>query len=524
MSGSLRFPDGFEWGVATSAYQIEGAVDIDGRSPSIWDDFCARPGAISDGSSGAVALDHYHRYREDVAAIAELGVTAYRFSIAWPRVVRADGSPNPAGLAFYSRLVDTILEHGIRPWVTLYHWDLPSYLPGGWTARDTAARFAEYAALAHHRLGDRVDTWTTLNEPWCSALLGYGSGEHAPGRTDPVEALTAAHHLLLGHGLAVQALRAQGAREVGITLNFSPVIPADPDRAADRDVARRVDGLANRFFVDAIFRGAYPADVLADAAPIWPEHLVRDGDLGIIASPIDVLGVNYYSSWAVAAPGGAGQSRVPGDPSGSSGSSGSGGSGGSNSGSGGSGSGGSGSSSSGSSSSGSGGSGCGGSSGASAVPSAHLTAPEAVAVPRGLPCTAMGWEVDPDALRTLLTWLQSDYTGPAGIPIYVTENGAAYADEDRAGEVVQDHDRIDYLRGHLTAAHQAIADGVDLRGYFAWSFVDNFEWAHGYARTFGLLWVDAELARHPKLSSAWFSEVATSGSLDPAPTPAKMGP
>lgn len=451
MTDEVQFPAGFLWGVATSAYQIEGAAALDGRTPSIWDEFCQRPGAIRDGSSGDVAVDHYHRFREDVALMADLGVTAYRFSVSWTRAVRPDGSVNPAGMNFYSRLVDELLGHGIQPWVTLYHWDLPAHLAGGWTARDTAYRFGEYAALTHRALGDRVATWTTLNEPWCSAFLGYGSGEHAPGRQDPGEALLAAHHLMLAHGLGVQALRSGGASQVGLTLNFTPVMAADPSQATDVEVARRVDGVANRLFADPVFHGRYPVDVIVDAGSLWPVGAIRDGDLALISQPIDVLGVNFYSSQAVTAA----EHLI--------------------------------------------------------LPSAHVTAGHADVVSRGLPRTAMGWEVDPDAFRDLLVRLHRDYAGPAGVGLVVTENGAAYADEQVIDGVVQDEDRIDYVRHHLRAAYAALAAGVDLRGYFLWSLIDNFEWAFGYSKKFGIVGVDEHLNRRPKLSARWFARVVSEG-------------
>lgn len=451
MTDEVQFPADFLWGVATSAYQIEGAATLEGRTPSIWDEFCRRPGAIHDGSSGDVAVDHYHRYREDVALMADLGVTAYRFSVSWTRALRPDGSVNPAGMDFYSRLVDELLGHGIRPWVTLYHWDLPAHLAGGWTSRDTAYRFGEYAALTHRALGDRVATWTTLNEPWCSAFLGYGSGEHAPGRQDPGEALLAAHHLLLAHGVGVQALRAEGATEVGLTLNFTPAVAVDPERLGDVETARRIDGLANRLFAEPVCLGRYPADVIQDAGAHWPADAIRAGDLAMISQPIDVLGVNYYSSQAVAA-----AERV-------------------------------------------------------GIADAHLTPGQTHVVPRGLPTTAMGWEVDPDSLRQLLLRLHHDYTAAAGVGLVVTENGAAYDDQLVLDGVIQDEDRIDFVRRHLHAAHAALDEGVDLRGYFLWSLIDNFEWAFGFTKKFGVYSVDADLERRPKLSAGWFARVVQEG-------------
>jgi beta-glucosidase len=294
---TLRFPDGFVWGTATAAYQIEGAAAEDGRGRSIWDTFSATPGAVRDGHTGAVACDHYHRYPSDVAIMAELGMAAYRFSVAWPRI-QPDGSgpANPAGLDFYDRLVEELLGHGITPIVTLYHWDLPQSLEdrGGWTSRETALRFADYAAIMYDRIGDRVQTWTTLNEPWCSAFLGYASGRHAPGRSGPGgDAFAATHHLLLGHGAAATALRAAGAERIGVTLNLAPVAGSDP-RAVEI-----VDGLQNRLFLDPVLRGRYPADVVAAAVRFTDWSFVRDGDLDTISAPIDLLGVNYYRPFDV---------------------------------------------------------------------------------------------------------------------------------------------------------------------------------------------------------------------------------
>lgn len=464
---TIAFPPGFLWGTATSSFQIEGAVDVDGRTESIWDTFCRVQGAIANGDDGTVAIDHYHRYAEDVAQLATLGLNTYRFSVSWSRALRPDGRPNPAGMDFYSRLVDDLLEAEITPWLTLYHWDLPEYLPGGWTNRDTATRFADYAAGMHEHLGDRVRHWTTLNEPWCSAFLGYASGEHAPGHTDPAEAVRAVHHLMLGHGLAVQALRAADASAtLGITLNFTPVSPADPDSPADADLARRIDGTANRLFIEPMLRGAYPADVLSDFGELWTPDLVADGDLEVIATPIDVLGVNYYTTNQVRARR-AGETRpnqlVRGRR----------------------------------------------------LASPHITASDAVGTNRGLPVTEMNWEVDPDGLYRLLVRLQTEYTGPAGVALVITENGAAYPDLREENGFVNDTDRIDYVRRHLVAAQRAIADGVDLRGYLLWSLIDNFEWAFGYEKRFGIIAVDSELRRMPKASAIWYQSVAETGRLEP---------
>jgi beta-glucosidase len=447
------FPEGFVWGTATASYQIEGAVHEGGRSPSIWDTFSHRPGAVVDGDTGDVADDHYHRYPADVALLADLGVTHYRFSLAWPRLQPDGRGPiNPAGLDFYQRLVDELLANGIQPWVTLYHWDLPQVLEdaGGWPVRDTAERFADYAALTHDRLKDRISCWTTLNEPWCSAFLGYAAGHHAPGRTEPAAALAAAHHLMLGHGLAIRALRDQDpAAELGITLNLHPIEPATQD-AADVEAARRVDAVSNRIFLDPLLRGAYPADLRDDVAAVSDLAFVRDGDEKTIAAPIDLLGVNYYRRTVVRA------GQVP---------------------------------------------------DASPV----WVGSESVAeVGTGRPTTEMGWEIDPSGLYDMLTRLQRDY----GVPLYVTENGAAFADVVGPDGGVADPERVAYLDGHFRAALTAIADGVDLRGYFVWSLLDNFEWAYGYSKRFGLVYVDyATQQRIPKDSARWFAGVTRRNGL-----------
>jgi beta-glucosidase len=453
----LRFPAGFAWGAATASYQIEGAVGEDGRGPSIWDTFSHRPGAVLGGDTGDVADDHYHRYREDVALLADLGVTHYRFSLAWPRLQPSGRGPvNPAGLDFYRRLVDELLARDIQPLVTLYHWDLPQPLEdaGGWPARDTAERFAYYAAAVHDRLKDRIRIWTTLNEPWCSAFLGYASGEHAPGRTEPAAALAAAHHLMLGHGLAVRAMRDQDRDcSLGITLNLHP---ADPATAAleDVDAARRVDAVTNRVFLDPILRGAYPADLRADVAAVSDFGFVRDGDEKTIAAPIDLLGINYYRRAVV----GAGPGPRP---------------------------------------------------NAAWVGSEHVAD-----VGQGLPTTEMDWEIDPSGLYDVLRRVTADY-GP--LPIYVTENGAAFADKPGPDGEVADPDRVDFLDRHFRAARQALHDGVDLRGYFVWSLLDNFEWAYGYSKRFGLFYVDyATQRRIPKSSARWYAGVTRRNGLLPA--------
>lgn len=449
-----RFPDGFRWGGATSAYQIEGAVTEDGRGLSIWDTFTAQPGAIANGDTGGVACDHYHRYREDVALMAGLGLTAYRFSLAWPRIQPdGAGAANPRGLDFYQRLVDALLEQGIEPWATLYHWDLPQPLEdaGGWPSRDTAARFADYAALVHAALGDRVRHWITVNEPWCSAFLGYGSGVHAPGRQDGAAAVRALHHLLLGHGLAVRAIRAADPNvEIGYAPNLYKVRPAS-DRDADVDAARRIDGLANRIQLDPVLRGSYPEDVLTDLAPVTDQAHIRDGDLTTIATPGTFLAVNYYSRYVVA------HSDTP------------------------------------------------------QLPSAWPGSEHVRFQPTDGPTTALGWAVDPDGLREVLLRLHREYPP---LPLVITENGAAYDDVPDATGRVDDQERIAYLAAHVRACQDAIAAGVPLTGYFVWSMLDNFEWAEGYSKRFGLIRVDYPTQRRiPKASADWYAQVARTNGL-----------
>lgn len=459
-SRPLQFPEGFLWGAATAAYQIEGAAHEEGRQDSIWDVFARKPGAVADAHNGDVACDHYHRSAQDVALMQDLHLKAYRFSTSWARCMPDGATPNPNGIRFYSTLVDQLLAAGITPWLTLYHWDLPQALEdkGGWANRETADRFADYAAVMHEALGDRVRIWTTLNEPWCSAFLGYAAGVHAPGRIEPAAALAAAHHLLLGHGLATQRLRARDPEaKLGITLNLNVVDPVDPANEGDLDAARRVDGQFNRIFLDPLFCGEYPADLLADVAHLGLVDVIRGGDLEVIAQPLDLLGVNYYHGEAV--------TKTPPAP-------------------------------------------------AVAPPSPFVAADGAHSVPRGLPVTGMGWEVQPDGLRRLLNRLQQEYTGPAGIPIFITENGAAYEDVPDAAGFVDDQDRLAFFDAHLRALHAALADGVDVRGYLAWSLMDNFEWAYGYYQRFGLVRVDYESQRRiPKASGLWYAGVASRNAL-----------
>ncbi|OPC80197.1 beta-glucosidase [Embleya scabrispora] len=476
-----RFPPGFVWGAATAAYQIEGAAAEDGRAPSIWDTFSRVPGRVHAGDTGDVATDHYHRYREDVALMAELGLGAYRFSIAWARVRPTGSGPaNAAGLDFYDRLVDELLAHGVDPYATLYHWDLPQALQdaGGWGARDTSARFADYARLVAARLGDRVRDWTTLNEPWCSAFLGHGSGVHAPGATDQELSLRANHHLLLAHGLGVAALRAElpAGHRIGITLNPAAVRPLS-DRPADLDAVRRVDGLANRIHLGPLLRGEYPADVLRDTASVTDWAFVRDGDLAEIARPIDVLGVNYYTPLLVggAEDDGTGTARAAGlrdDGHGASGYS----------------------------------------------PWPACADVRFAQVPGER--TAMGWGVDPSGLYDVLSRLRAE---APGLPLMVTENGAAYEDRMDPTGAIEDVERTAYIAAHVAAVGRAVDDGVDVRGYFVWSLLDNFEWAYGYTKRFGIVHVDFATGRRtPKRSARWYAAVIA-GNRVPEAEPASDG-
>ncbi|MGW7788511.1 GH1 family beta-glucosidase [Streptomyces tricolor] len=466
---SLTFPPAFLWGAATSAYQIEGAVREDGRTPSIWDTFSHTPGKTAGGETGDIAVDHYHRYRDDVALMAELGLTAYRFSVSWSRVQPTGRGPVvQRGLDFYRRLVDELLARGIKPALTLYHWDLPQELEdaGGWPVRDTAFRFAEYAQLVGEALGDRVEHWITLNEPWCSAFLGYGSGVHAPGRTDPAASLRAAHHLNLGHGLAVSALRAAlpARNQIAISLNSSVVRPLSQD-PADVAAARRIDDLANGVFHGPMLHGAYPSTLFDATRSVTDWSYVLDGDVNTINAPLDALGLNYYTPTLVsAASGDIKGPRADGH----------------------------------------------GSSEHSPWPAAddivfHQTPGER---------TEMGWAIDPTGLYDLLM----RYTREApGLPLYVTENGAAYDDKPDPDGRVHDPERIAYLHGHLSEVRRAIADGADVRGYFLWSLMDNFEWAYGYDKRFGAVYVDyTTLERTPKSSARWYAEAARTGALPPA--------
>ncbi|WP_413253424.1 GH1 family beta-glucosidase [Streptomyces pseudovenezuelae] len=422
-----RFPAGFLWGVSTSAHQIEGAADE--RERSVWDTFTAEPGRVKDGSTAAVACDHYHRYREDVALLAGLGVDAYRFSVSWPRV-RSEG-----GLDFYDRLVDELVAAGVRPVPTLFHWDLPESLD--WLERDTASRFAEYVSLVADRLGDRVDKWITLNEPAEHTLFGHALGAHAPGKQLMFDALPVAHHQLLGHGLAVQALRAAGATDIGIANSHGPTWPASREQP-DLEAADFYDLLLNRLFADPLLLGEYPSGL----GELMPGDVAAD--LKVISEPLDFYGVNYYSPTRVGAPQGEdiefGGLTIP----------------------------------------------------------AEL--PFSVQEIEGVPVTDFGWPVVPEGLTELLTAFHERY-GDRLPPVVITENGCSYTGVD-------DQDRITYLDRHIRALHKAVEAGVDVRGYFVWSLMDNFEWAEGYARRFGLVHVDFEtLARTPKASYAWYRDL-----------------
>jgi len=440
MADTITFPSGFVWGAATAAYQIEGAWNEDGKGESIWDRFCHTPGNIQNDETGDVACDHYHRYLEDLALMRQIGLKAYRFSISWPRVLPTGrGAINPAGLDFYDGLVNVLLKAGIQPFVTLYHWDLPQALQelGGWPNRDVCGYFADYAALVVRRLGDRVHHWMTLNEPYVSAFVGYREGRHAPGLRDEKLALQAAHHLLLAHGLAVQAVRAISPQaQVGIVLDMFPA-ETDTDSAEDQAIVERIWDQGAGWFLGPLLRAAYPPLALQAYGRSAPE--VRPGDLALIAQRLDLLGINHYSRTLI-------RNGQPVRP----------------------------------------------------VPGAEYT--------------EMGWEVHPPAFRRLLVRLKREYPIP---PLYITENGAAFPDEVSPDGRVHDPRRVNYLREYFAQAHKAMEEGVDLRGYFVWSLLDNFEWGYGYSKRFGLIYVDyATQRRILKDSARWYAGVIERNSVE----------
>lgn len=441
---STGFPAGFLWGAATSAYQVEGSPLADGAGPSNWHVFSHLPGRIAAGDNGDVACDHYRRWPQDIALMRELGLGAYRFSLSWSRVLPGGtGRVNAAGLDFYERLVDGLLQAGIAPFPTLFHWDLPQALDerGGWAARDCAEWFADYARIVAARLGDRIGHWATLNEPWVVVDGGYVHGVHAPGRRDLAAAAHAAHNLLRGHGLAVRALRAEARGQVGIVVNLEPK-DAATDNPADRDAARRADAYMNRWYLDALRLGRYPDEMREMFGASWPAFPADD--FAVIGEEIDFLGLNYYTRSVNRAD-------------------------------------------------------------ASAVPTGASPVRQ-----QGALHTETGWEVHPASLRGVLGWLASRY---GRLPVYITENGAAFADPPPGADGrVRDPLRVDYLRTHLAAVREAIADGVDVRGYFAWSLLDNFEWACGYAKTFGIVHVDrATQARTIKDSGRFYRDLILAG-------------
>jgi beta-glucosidase len=433
---AVHFPEGFLWGAATASYQIEGAWREDGKGESIWDRFSHTPGKIEHGHTGDVAADHYHRWQSDIQLMAELGLKAYRFSIAWPRILpQGHGKVEPRGLDFYNRLVDGLLAAGIQPWATLYHWDLPQALQdrGGWPARDTAEAFAEYAEVVSRSLGDRVKHWMTLNEPFVAAVLGYHAGVHAPGHADVAETAAATHHLLLGHGLAVPVIRRDSpGSQVGIVLNYSPMHPAS-DREEDVLAARMNDALVQRMYLDPLAGRPYPQEVL-DAQQVSMDRM-QPGDQDVIATPIDFLGLSNYTRDVVCA----GQKNQPPVP----------------------------------------------------APSMEVT--------------EMGWEVYPEGIYEMLMRLTREYPFKK---LYITENGAAFDDQVGPNGQVDDPRRVSYLKRYLTQAARAISDGAPLAGYFVWSLMDNFEWAYGFGKRFGVVYVDYETqARIPKASACWYSRV-----------------
>lgn len=463
MEEKITFPNDFIWGTATSAYQIEGGWQAEGKGESIWDRFSHTQGKILNGDTGDLACDHYHRWKEDLELLTFLGVDAYRFSVSWPRILpEGIGEVNPAGLDFYSRMVDHLLAAGITPFLTLNHWDLPQALEerGGWPSRISTAAFREYADVVSRHLGDRVKNWITHNEPWVIAFLGYQSGVFAPGKQSWEDALRAAHHLLVSHGEAVPVIRENSRGcEVGITLNLTDVQPAS-SREQDQQAAGRLDGHVNRWFLDPLFRKRYPEDMLAcyrklGYLPADFGDLVQEGDLEAAAEKTDFLGVNYYTRAVVSET----------DPPGR-------------------------------------------------IPSID-------SFPEGTPRTDTGWEIYPEGLVNVLCRLHEEYKIPK---IYITENGASFDDSPDQEGRIRDARRIAYLHSHFCSAGKSIQQGVPLAGYFVWSLLDNFEWASGYSQRFGLVWVDfTTLERTPKDSAVWIKNITAKNSLVCPPEPLEFG-
>ncbi len=448
---SAIFPPDFLWGAATSAYQIEGAIHEDGRAPSAWDRFAVRPGATYLGQTGEIAADHYHRMEADVALMADLNLSAYRFSLSWPRILpQGTGTVNERGLDFYDRLVDALLARNIRPLATLYHWDLPLTLQdrGGWLVRDTAYAFADYAEVVTRRLGDRVDWWITHNEPWCSAYLGYALGIHAPGLRDKQLAVEAGHHILLSHGLAVPRMRAHlsSQAQVGIALDFYPVYAAD-DRPETLLAVKQVDTFRNRWFLDPVLRGEYPDGLFSNMGVVPPP--IHTDDLSIISVPIDFLGVNYYTRKLVQGPiDSASSNSIPADSY------------------------------------------------------------EDIANIPGASYTEMGWEIFPAGLANILTRIHNEYAPKS---LVVTESGAAFDDQWDGNHNVHDQQRVEYLQRHIQTVAEVLRQGVPIKGYVVWSFLDNFEWSEGYRKRFGLVYVDyPSQTRIIKDSGHWYASFLAS--------------
>lgn len=443
-----NFPKDFLFGTATSSYQIEGAANEDGRTPSIWDTFSKTDGKTYNGDTGDIACDHYHRYKEDVEILKEIGVKAYRFSIAWPRIFPEKGNFNPKGMDFYKRLVEELLKNDIIPVATIYHWDLPQWAGdlGGWLNRDSIYWYSEYSQKLFKEIGDVVPMWITHNEPWCASILSYGIGEHAPGHKDYREALIAAHHILLSHGEAVKIFRDMNIKEsqIGITLNLTPAYPVS-EREVDRLAAQYADGFSNRWFLDPIFKGNYPIDMIElYKKEIREFDFIKSEDLGIISQPIDFLGINFYSR--------------------------------------------------------------------SIVKYSEKSMLKGIGVEGPGAKTDMGWEISPESLYDLLKRLDKEYTR---IPIYITENGAAFKDIITEDGKVHDQERIEYIKEHLKYANKFIKEGGNLKGYFLWSFLDNFEWAYGYSKRFGIVYVDFETQKRIlKDSAIWYKEVINKAAID----------